>query len=444
MVAAEAANCTSAPCGLEPDRTRTRYRPEVDIEDSPEEAAFRLEARSWLTEHAPAKGSAGDFSEGFFDPGADLAWLMARNAEWQRTLWDGGWAGISYPKEWYGRGGTLGQEIIFAEESARFGVITGAFAVSHSMVGPAILELGTDEQRHRFIPATLCGDEMWCQLFSEPGAGSDLAGLSTRAVRDGDQWIVNGQKVWTSNADTSHYGILLARTDPDAPKHRGITYFLVDMATPGIEVRPLRQMTGESHFSEVFLTDVAVPTSAVLGGPDAVGQGWRAALHTLANERAMIGSNGSMADVAPVVALARRVGRLEDPVVRQELAAAHTRMQILTFLGYRARTAISHGRAPGPETSVLKLAFADHFKRLSSLAKSIQGASGMLDDDGTAGSATLTWRLLFAPSTGIAGGTDQVQRSIIGERVLGLPREDRPSPTPAGRPEDRLPVSADR
>ena len=344
---------------------RTRYRPSVDIDDSPDEAAFRLEARAWLAEHAPAKGSADDFSEGFFDPGADVTWLMARSREWQRTLWDGGWAGISYPSQWYGRGGTLSQEVIFAEEMAGFGVITGAFAVSHSMVGPAILEFGTDEQRHRFIPATLRGDEMWCQLFSEPGAGSDLAGLSTRAVRDGDQWIVNGQKVWTSNADTSQYGILLARTDPEAPKHRGITYFLVDMASPGIEVRPLRQMTGESHFSEVFLTDVAIPFSAVLGGPDGVGQGWRAAVHTLANERAMIGSSGTMADVGPALALARRTGQLDDPVVRQELAAAHTRMQILTYLGYRARTAISRGQAPGPETSVMKLAFAEHFTQLA-------------------------------------------------------------------------------
>jgi alkylation response protein AidB-like acyl-CoA dehydrogenase len=248
--------------------------------------------------------------------------------------------------------------------------------------------------------------------------------------------------VWTSNADTSQYGILLARTDPSAPKHRGITYFLVDMATPGIEVRPLRQMTGESHFSEVFLTDVAIPAEAVLGGPEGVGQGWRAAVHTLANERNMIGSSAVMADVAPVVALARRQGRLADPVVRQELAAAHTRMQILNYLGYRARTAISQGGVPGPETSVLKLAFADHFRQLSSLAKSLQGAAGMLDDDGQDGSATLTWRLLFSPSTGIAGGTNEVQRSIIGERVLGLPRDPRPESAAADR--DRQPVTAGR
>jgi alkylation response protein AidB-like acyl-CoA dehydrogenase len=423
---------------------RTRYRPVVDIDDTPDEAAFRLEARAWLGAHAPAKGSADDFSEGFFDPDVDVVWLMARNAEWQRTLWDGGWAGISYPSEWYGRGGSLGQEMIFAEEAAGFGVITGGFAVAHSMVGPAILAFGTDEQRHRFLPAMLRGDEMWCQLFSEPGAGSDLAGLGTRAVRDGDQWVVNGQKVWTSNADTSRYGILLARTDPDAPKHRGITYFLVDMSTPGIEVRPLRQMTGESHFSEVFLTDVAIPASSVLGGPDAVGQGWRAAVHTLANERAMIGGNGSMSDVGPVVALARRVGRHRDPVVRQQLAAAHTRMAILEYLGYRARTAISQGQLPGPETSVMKLAFSEHFTELASLAKTLQGPAGMLADDGVAGSTTLTWRLLFSPSTGIAGGTSEVQRSIIGERVLGLPREERPAQTAWSDEQDRQPVRADR
>ncbi len=420
----------------------------VDIEDSPAEAAFRAEAREWLVDNAPAKGSVDDFSNGFFDPNADGEWLMRRSAEWQRALWDGGWAGISYPVEWFGRGGSLTEEMIFAEEMAGFGVIVGAYAVAHSMVGPAILSFGTDAQRDRFIPAMLRGDEMWCQLFSEPGAGSDLAGLTTRAERDGDQWIVNGQKVWTSNADTSQYGILLARTDRDAPKHRGITYFLVDMATAGIEVRPLRQMTGESHFSEVFLTDVAIPDHAVLGGPDAVGQGWPSAVHTLANERAMIGTTAAMASVEPVIELARRSGRLDDPVVRQELAAAYSRMRILAYLGFRARTAISHGQSPGPETSVVKLAFADHFRRLSSLAKRLQGPAGMLNDDGSEGASTLTWRFLFSPSTGIAGGTNEVQRSIIGERVLGLPREARVPEPPDGDTrrgsESREPVGANR
>jgi alkylation response protein AidB-like acyl-CoA dehydrogenase len=424
--------------------TRTRYRSVVDIEDSPAEAAFRAEARDWLVDHAPAKGSADDFSNGFFDPNADAEWLMRRSGEWQRTLWDGGWAGISYPSEWFGRGGSLTEEMIFAEEMAGFGVMPGAYAVAHSMVGPAILTFGTDAQRNRFIPAMLRGDEMWCQLFSEPGAGSDLAGLGTRAERDGDQWVVNGQKVWTSNADTSQYGILLARTDPDAAKHRGITYFLVDMDTAGIDVRPLRQMTGESHFSEVFLTDVAIPDSSVLGGPAGVGNGWRSAVHTLANERAMIGGTAVMAAVEPVIELARRAGRLDDPVMRQELAAAYTRMRIIAYLGLRARTAISHGQAPGPETSVVKLAFAEHFRRLSSLAKTLQGPAGMLDDDGSEGASTFTWRFLFSPSTGIAGGTNEVQRSIIGERVLGLPRESRPPEPERRSSESREPVGANR
>ena len=257
----------------------------MDIDDTPEEAAFRSEARAWLEANASARGGPDDWSDGFFDASMADADLMDHSRRWQRCLWDAGWAGISYPTEWYGRGGTVVQELIFAQEMAAFGVSTGAFVVAHTMVGPAILTLGTDEQRHRFLPAMLRGDEMWCQLFSEPGAGSDLAGLATRAELDGDHWVVNGQKVWTSNAETSQWGILLARTDPTAHRHAGITYFLVDMATPGIEVRPLRQMTGESHFSEVFLTDVTVPAANVLGGPSAVNQGWGAALHTLANER---------------------------------------------------------------------------------------------------------------------------------------------------------------
>ncbi|HEY5154758.1 MAG TPA: acyl-CoA dehydrogenase family protein [Acidimicrobiales bacterium] len=410
----------------------------MDFDDTPEEAAFRSEARSWLEANAAPRGGPDDWSDGFFDASMDDDELMARSRAWQRCLWDAGWAGISYPIEWHGRGGSVVQELIFAQEMADFGVSTGAFMVAHTMVGPAILTLGTDEQRHRFLPAMLRGDEMWCQLFSEPGAGSDLAGLTTRAVLDGDRWIVNGQKVWTSNAETSQWGILLARTDPESPRHGGITYFLVDMTTPGIEVRPLRQITGESHFSEVFLTDVAIPVDQVLGGPEAVNQGWGAALHTLANERAMIGGNGHMADVGGLIAWARAVGRADDPTVRQHLAAAHSRDEVLRFLGYRARTALAQGRPPGPETSIMKLFMADHLAKLGSLGKMVQGASGLLTGGEGAestqvlagsgaevatGPAILNWRFLYAPSIGIAGGTNQVQRSIIGERVLGLPRE---------------------
>jgi len=432
----------------------------VDIDDSPDEAAFRAEARAWLEANAIPRGAPDDFADGFFE-GMDDAELMKRSAAWQRTLWDGGWAGIGYPREWYGRGGSVMQEVIFAEEVADFGVTAGAFMVAHNMVGPAILELGTDEQRHRFLPAMLRGDEMWCQLFSEPEAGSDLAGLQTRARRDGDQFVVNGQKVWTSNADTADFGILLARTDVDAPKHRGITYFLLDMTTPGIDIRPLQQMTGDAHFSEVFLTDVTIPVSSVLGGEAGIGQGWPAAVHTLANERAMIGGNSLMVDLDDLVALARERGLIDDPNVRQQLAATHIRSELLTYLGYRARTALAHGRPPGPETSVVKLAMADHLSRSGSLAKALEGAAGMLDggtldgpgslpgpwraptagaagaDEGegeeqpsaeVAGARLRTWRFLHAPSIGIAGGTNEVQRSIIGERVLGLPRDPKPAP----------------
>ena len=410
----------------------------MDIDDSAEEAAFRVKARTWLEANAIPRGAPDDFADGFFE-GMDDEELMKRSAVWQRTLWEGGWAGISYPREWYGRGGNVMQEVIFAEEMAAFGVTTGAFMVAHTMVGPAMLDLGTDEQRHRYLPAMLRGDEMWCQLFSEPEAGSDLAGLATRARRDGDLFIVNGQKVWTSNADTADFGILLARTDPDASKHRGITYFLLDMTTPGIEIRPLRQMTGDAHFSEVFLTDVAIPASCVLGGEAGIGQGWPAAIHTLANERAMIGGNSLMVDLDDLVTLARERGLIDDPRVRQELAATHIRGELLRYLGYRARTALANGRPPGPETSVMKLFMADHLARSGSLAMALEGADGMLDGGVLAGPGTApagdpraqqarlrTWRFLHAPSIGIAGGTNEVQRGIIGERVLGLPRDPKP------------------
>jgi alkylation response protein AidB-like acyl-CoA dehydrogenase len=262
---------------------------------------------------------------------------------------------------------------------------------------------------------------VWCQLFSEPGAGSDLAALATRAVRDGDGWVVNGQKVWTSGAHHSDFAILLARTDPDQPKHRGITYFVVDMTTPGVEVRPLRQINGVAHFNEVFLTDVRIPAANVVGS---VGEGWRVAQTTLTSERTMIGSGGGVT-FPDLLSLVRSTGAAADPRVRQGIAAAYIRLELLRYLGLRIQTAISQGRVPGPESSVLKLAFSRHTAATGDLVMAAQGATGMLmgapaPDDGF-------WQQHFLGqwSIRIGGGTDQIQRNIIGERALGLPREPR-------------------
>ena len=244
----------------------------MDFEDTPEEAAFRAEARAWLESKAtPRTGAEGR--------SMDKPDHVERCKAWQRTLYEGGWAGITWPKEYGGRGGTSMQQIIFNQEQARFDVSVGIFAVAIGMVGPTLIAHATDQQKKRYLDPMLRGGEVWCQLFSEPGAGSDLAGLGTRAIADGDTFVVNGQKVWTSGAHYSDVGILLARTDPDQPKHRGITYFLVDMRTPGIEVRPLRQINGVAHFNEVFLTDVRVPRENIVGE---INGGWGVAQTTMA------------------------------------------------------------------------------------------------------------------------------------------------------------------
>jgi acyl-CoA dehydrogenase len=293
--------------------------------------------------------------------------------------------------------------------------------ISIGMAGPTILAHGTDEQKDRFLPAMLRGDEMWCQLFSEPGAGSDLAALATRAERDGDEWVVTGQKVWTSSPDRARWGMLLARTDTGVPKHRGIGYFLLDMATPGIEVRPLRQMTGESHFSEVFLDGVRVPASNLLGEP---GDGWRIAQTTLTSERSSI-AGGTGATPEGLVALARAVGATGDPLARQRLVDAHIRYELLRFLRYRSQTALSQGRRPGAEASVMKLAFARYMKALTEAAIGVQGAHGLLAGDDVVDDGMWLRRFLHSPSLRIAGGSDQVQANIMGERALGLPPEPR-------------------
>ncbi|HEX6313086.1 MAG TPA: acyl-CoA dehydrogenase family protein [Acidimicrobiia bacterium] len=398
----------------------------LESEEEAEERAFRAEARGWLEAHArprpPDEGALARYRFlGDPSPEAD-AEHVRRCKEWQRTLYEGGWAGITWPKEHGGRGGTPAQARIFAQEEARFEAPTGVFAVGIGMVGPTLIAHGTEAQKERYLPALLRGDEVWCQLFSEPGAGSDLAGLRTRAVRDGDEWVVNGQKVWSSGAHHSDLAILLARTDPDVPKHRGITYFLVDMRSPGIEVRPLRQITGVAHFNEVFLTDVRIPQENVVGEPN---RGWGVALTTLGNERTLIGG-GTGIGFRDVLRLARAHGRTDDPTVRQELAAAYTRFELMKFLGQRAQAAARAGRPPGPESSVLKLAVSNNVARNGDLVLALEGANGMLHHDDAPDGGFWQQQFLGQWGVRIGGGTDQVQRNVIGERVLGLPAEPRP------------------
>jgi len=395
----------------------------MEFEESAEEAAFRAEVRAWLREHAKPR-VAGQDPEHFFlagdpDPAAERAHIAECKA-WQRTLYEAGWAGITWPEEFGGRGAPGWQQRIFNEEQARFDVAAGVFSVGIGMAGPTIIAYGTREQQERFLPAMLRGDEIWCQLFSEPGAGSDLAGLRTRAVRDGDEWVVNGQKVWTSGAHYSDFGLLLARTNVDVPKHRGITAFLVDMRSPGIDVRPLRQITGVAHFNEVFLGDVRVPDAHRLG-PE--GDGWRVAQVMLANERLLIGGGGGRVGFRDLMTLAQRCGVNDDPRLRQELARSYTRLQILKWLGWRARSRKDQGL--GPEASVLKLAASRRQELDGNLVMALQGAPGMLYGPDALNKGYWQQMFLMQWSSRIGGGTEQIQRNVIGERVLGLPSDVR-------------------
>lgn len=396
----------------------------MDFEDTREEAAFRSEAFDWLSSHAQPRDPARASSVHVFESDLESELLHVKESkDWQRTLYEGGWAGITWPAEFGGRGGTPVQAMIFAQEQARFDVPSSVFAQGIGMAGPTIMAHGTKVQRDRFLRPMLRGDEVWCQLFSEPGAGSDLANLSTRADRDGEEFVVNGQKVWTSSAHFSDWGILLARTDFDATKHRGITYFLLDMRTPGIEIRPIRQATGASHFNEVFLTDVRIPVANVVGP---VNEGWRVTVTTLSNERMLIGGGVTAGDAfGDLVRMASAHGRTGDPVARQSMMAAYARLQLLKYLSWRVQTAISKGQQPGPESSVLKLALSRHQGLTGDLVMDLLGPEGTLLDYRHPEASR--WPLQFVGqwSSRIGGGTEQIQSNIIAERVLGLPGEPR-------------------
>ncbi len=406
--------------------TATVESQDVDTQDTPELAEFRQRCRTFLA--ASAKPRQRQPAADDDDGGASALEMgdVGANKAFQAKLFDAGLAGITWPKEAGGQGLSNDHQRVFNEEAADYELATGVYTIGLGMVIPTIVEHGTEEQKERFVRKALRGEEIWSQLFSEPGAGSDVASLQMKADRDGDEFILNGQKVWTTGAQYSDYGAVIARTNPDQPKHRGITMFIIDFKAPGVEIRPLRQMNGGSGFNEVFFNDVRVPASNVVGQVD---DGWRCAIAMLANERVAIGSGGGGArrgsggGIDPMVKMARERGLLTDPVIRQGLVDVYIRQRIMGFIGQRTRAALKSGKAPGPEGSIAKLAGALLARRASDLGIAIAGPSGQawMPDDRKGARWALS--VLSAPASRIAGGTDEVQRNIIGERVLALPKE---------------------
>jgi len=394
-------------------------RPVVDRPSPPdpdEMAAFVSAASAWLEAHAPAKGSPQDKTAGRDREFVDgCRW-------WQRQLHDGGWAGISWPVEFGGQGRSVLCELAFARLQARYGVSTAAFDVGIGMVGPTLMVHGTPEQQARHLPALLRGDEVWSQMFSEPDAGSDLASLRTEARPDGDGWRVHGQKVWTSYARFADHAILLARSDPDRPLHRGITCFLVDMDSPGIEVRPIRQMNGMAEFNQLFLTDVPVAGDAVLGE---VNGGWAVANTMLGSERGLIGTEWPGSDDLRGLAAARH--RTGEPLVRQRLAEVYVREELLRYFDLRVQDLLAAGRPLGGLASVVSLFFADHLRRSAEVGTWLSGPEVLVADDPLTPAGRWQFHFLTAPSVRIASGTDEIQRNIIAERALGLPKDPRPA-----------------
>jgi alkylation response protein AidB-like acyl-CoA dehydrogenase len=352
----------------------------------------------------------------------------ARRAVDPDELWAhiaaGGYVVPTWPEEYGGRGVSAPAGAAIARALARYKMPRFNNAVGVDLVGPAILRWGTEEQKRRFVPPIAAHQDLWCQLFSEPGAGSDLAGLAARAERDGDTWVVRGQKLWTSLADVAAFGILLARTDPDVPKHRGITAFLLPMRRPGVTVRPLRQITGDAEFCEVFLDDVRLDDSLRLGP---VGDGWRVAIDVLMNERRSVSGTGAAlpgtTSGRSVGALIQRHAPVADPALRHRLVQAYIEDRLVTLTNQRAAARRRAGQPPGPEGSISKLYYSEHTQRLQNLAVDLEGAAAQAWPEGDRWLQGTAWSLLRARAKTIAGGTSEVQRNILGERMLGLPRE---------------------
>jgi alkylation response protein AidB-like acyl-CoA dehydrogenase len=390
----------------------------VDFHDTPEEAKFREELRSWLEANIPPGWRERGHVAGRGDE--DIS------KEWSKKLYDAGYSGLTWPKEFGGAGAPYTHQAIFLEEAALAEPPDHIGVIGLGMAGPTIIAHGTDEQKKRHLQPILSGEDVWCQGFSEPGSGSDLASLRTKAVDDGDSFVVNGQKVWSSFAHIADWCILLVRTDPDAPKHEGITYLLVDMHSDGVEVRPLRQITGDPEFNEIFFNDVRVPKANVLGE---INQGWKVAMTTLLHERGTLG----FALTARLEVLVRKLIELakqtsvnghtaaEDPLLRDRITKQWIALQALRFTNYRALTGLVKTGVPGPEGSIAKLHWSETNQELSKLALEIMGPLAQLDEDGI-WNGFWQYQQLRSRGNTIEAGTSEVLRNIISERVLGLPR----------------------
>jgi alkylation response protein AidB-like acyl-CoA dehydrogenase len=376
----------------------------MDLTFDQSELAFREELRGWLAENP-----AGEFPEA---EDGNYAWRRA----FQRRLAAAGWAAVHWPREYGGRGATLTESAIFFEELGRSGAPLPANVLGLLLAGPTIMTWGTDEQKDRYLAPIVTADEIWCQGFSEPEAGSDLASLKTRAVKHGDEWIVTGQKVWTSGAQYSKWCMLVARTDVDAAKHKGLTYFLMDMEQDAVQIRPLRQITGESEFNELFIEEARIPDANMLGG---VGNGWKVALTTLMNERAGLAfflqvRLRQLLDELLLEASER--GLLEDPVIADRLGELHLKAEVLRLTAYRGLTAVEKYGQPGPEGSLTKWMWSETNQQLTQLAADLLGPEAL-----RAGSRW-SYELLRARGNSIEGGTTEVLKNIVAERVLGLPK----------------------
>jgi len=402
----------------------------MDFNDTSREAEFRTEVQAWLKENAP-KFIVDNSTRASLDPDEGLKLGKA----WQAAKAEAGYACMTWSSEYGGRSAPPIEQVIYDQEEAKYELPVGYFGIGLGMCGPTMATYATEDQKNQFLPKMVRGEEIWCQLFSEPAAGSDVAGLQMTSKQEGDDWILNGQKVWTTGAHYCDWGIIVTRSDPTVPKHKGLTFFFLDMKSPGIDIRPIEQISGQSNFNEVFFENVRVPDSQRLG---AIGEGWGVAITTLMNERLAVGS-APPPYISDLIDFTRGVElddgpALEDNAVRQKLAEWYVESQGLKFGKFRMMTALSKGETPGPEASITKVVSATKLQDMCGFAMELMDVGGsLMEEDVTPRQAFFQDGFLYAPGFRVAGGTDEILRNIIAERVLGMPQDIRVDKTVAFR-----------